>query len=734
MEDAASFGRDATALVARRLQGERDSYKSEGEAVAEDLAKTRSRMQTLCSELTTCEASKRMAEADIARLQVNIQATKESISRLEQQEAMTAAGMAHKDVQLSQLSQYERLLEQQAQQLERRLVHVNECQQDMLKAKQDAKKAEQDAARAEQECSRLNIQIDNLRCSLDEMSSMRDKELCALRSELDTMKNDACTAIAERSTLCRQLDAAQSRVGELEGDVSKSEKLRTRLEQLLQECLEECESRGIKCEVLLKEPLAPDHRQIVFHREKAAFVGTDQLPGKGLPLTGRESKQLRTQDSGGPIAQASQLDDRTRKVGCLEQACQSDDGKMAGVHQPAAQLEAHKKEPAGAATETVVQETPSNIAEKCVETHIEEAHAAHEERKTFSDELELGAKCAVNDKTNGNHSLAQGDRLSTGVKAICFGMGSDDPWPVSKGPELSKGKVGKSTIEAFQHKTCEQAIEQHSEQTPAQQKEGMVNAQDEKTKYGQRPVENCQPATHQSASSSNRTSSVSSREVCMSVSAQPVSLKRQVDFQDANKAPPKRPLTTRERLELCNPKGLSGQQCQDCLQVRLTFLDRRDNMNYCKECWVNFYGELPATHHDESSFLPEDAPRGHKAHGQISFAGARTDPYVHFRFKTSGQEVFFQTTVNAAGSRHAAEVIARACWMKFEQGWTKPDVLDFRNSCYKRSRQASRNNSLRQQGCNQPREHHRAQEIGYQDMQLQPRVQPGRQPLLQHLH
>ncbi|CAE7762809.1 unnamed protein product, partial [Symbiodinium sp. CCMP2456] len=49
-----------------------------------------------------------------------------------------------------------------------------------------------------------------------------------------------------------------------------------------------------------------------------------------------------------------------------------------------------------------------------------------------------------------------------------------------------------------------------------------------------------------------------------------------------------------------------------------------------------------------------------------------------FRFR--GQH--FQTCITKAGTRHAAEVIARACWMRFEDGEDKDAVTAFRNRCY----------------------------------------------------
>jgi len=83
----------------------------------------------------------------------------------------------------------------------------------------------------------------------------------------------------------------------------------------------------------------------------------------------------------------------------------------------------------------------------------------------------------------------------------------------------------------------------------------------------------------------------------------------------------------------------------------------------------------------DPSQLPEDAPPDHIAHVKVKYNGTHTNPLVSFRF----EGVPFQTTVAAAGgSRWAAEVIARACWLRFEMGASKDEVLSFRNECYVR--------------------------------------------------
>ena len=124
-----------------------------------------------------------------------------------------------------------------------------------------------------------------------------------------------------------------------------------------------------------------------------------------------------------------------------------------------------------------------------------------------------------------------------------------------------------------------------------------------------------------------------------------------------------------------------------------TFNDPNDGGLYCYECWMQFYGSPPgavrsaqgeADAGSEVKGLPEDAPRGHPAHYAVKYQSAKKVFSFHWQ-GAGGSRIPFQTTVPAAGnSRLAAEVIARACYMKFQQGWTKDKILEWRNQCYAR--------------------------------------------------
>eukprot|EP00434_Breviolum_minutum_P000114 symbB.v1.2.000100.t1/scaffold13.1/size649204/11 len=74
----------------------------------------------------------------------------------------------------------------------------------------------------------------------------------------------------------------------------------------------------------------------------------------------------------------------------------------------------------------------------------------------------------------------------------------------------------------------------------------------------------------------------------------------------------------------------------------------------------------------------QDAPPGHPAHSRV-----RYDPKTE-RAAFTYYGIHFQTTAAKAGSQQAAEVLARICWMQFEQKKCKEDVLSFRDKWYER--------------------------------------------------
>merc|ERR1719329_1091373 len=81
--------------------------------------------------------------------------------------------------------------------------------------------------------------------------------------------------------------------------------------------------------------------------------------------------------------------------------------------------------------------------------------------------------------------------------------------------------------------------------------------------------------------------------------------------------------------------------------------------------------------------LAPDASPGHEAHTKVRLMHASSNPVAAFTFKApDGEKIPFQTTAKAAGSLDLCLHIARACYLEFERGRDKSDVIVFRNEQY----------------------------------------------------
>eukprot|EP00930_Biecheleria_cincta_P057878 TRINITY_DN4374_c0_g1_i1.p1 TRINITY_DN4374_c0_g1~~TRINITY_DN4374_c0_g1_i1.p1 ORF type:complete len:609 (+),score=127.91 TRINITY_DN4374_c0_g1_i1:67-1827(+) len=83
------------------------------------------------------------------------------------------------------------------------------------------------------------------------------------------------------------------------------------------------------------------------------------------------------------------------------------------------------------------------------------------------------------------------------------------------------------------------------------------------------------------------------------------------------------PPTKYQRIS--GPAEFLANSCQECGLKKHTFLDANDNMHYCQDCWVAFYGGLPKS--------SAGAPHGTKHPAAADHAGARG----HQRCKPGGR-------------------------------------------------------------------------------------------------
>ncbi|CAE7451921.1 unnamed protein product [Symbiodinium natans] len=78
--------------------------------------------------------------------------------------------------------------------------------------------------------------------------------------------------------------------------------------------------------------------------------------------------------------------------------------------------------------------------------------------------------------------------------------------------------------------------------------------------------------------------------------------------------------------------------------------------------------------------LPKDAPNGHDAWKVVKWEPSNNRALFQFK------GVRIQTTQFGCGSKHAAEVVARACYVMLADGKGKDEVMNFRDGWYRRIR------------------------------------------------
>mmetsp|Transcript_103221 Transcript_103221/g.296241 ORF Transcript_103221/g.296241 Transcript_103221/m.296241 type:complete len:296 (-) Transcript_103221:100-987(-) len=79
--------------------------------------------------------------------------------------------------------------------------------------------------------------------------------------------------------------------------------------------------------------------------------------------------------------------------------------------------------------------------------------------------------------------------------------------------------------------------------------------------------------------------------------------------------------------------------------------------------------------------LPSDAPVGHRAHEKVKLNGRRC--YIQLN------KIMCQTTIGECGSATATLRIARAMWVKLDDGASKEEVIKFRAECLEKLRAVS---------------------------------------------
>lgn len=80
----------------------------------------------------------------------------------------------------------------------------------------------------------------------------------------------------------------------------------------------------------------------------------------------------------------------------------------------------------------------------------------------------------------------------------------------------------------------------------------------------------------------------------------------------------------------------------------------------------------------------EDAPQGHLAWARVRSKDWKNETFIFIFQGADGQKIEFRTTLHASGGNiDEALRIARLCYVKFEEGCSKDDVVKFRDALYR---------------------------------------------------
>eukprot|EP00439_Symbiodinium_sp_Y106_P014452 s4497_g2.t1 len=141
------------------------------------------------------------------------------------------------------------------------------------------------------------------------------------------------------------------------------------------------------------------------------------------------------------------------------------------------------------------------------------------------------------------------------------------------------------------------------------------------------------------------------------------------------------------RVQEADPSILEAQAAEANVQKRSTKaaekrskVERKESSKIRDRKWIGQQmtaDELPLEALKE---LPKDAPAGHDAWRVVKWEPSHNRALFQFR----GMRI--QTTQFGCGSKHAAEVVARACYVMLADGKGKEEVMTFRDDWYRRMR------------------------------------------------
>lgn len=594
---------DTAVQLVRKFKEERESSKEEAAAVAQALAKVKARNQEVGAELASGLARKSAAEQEVSNAEHRLQSTRESILRLEQQEAVAAVSLAHKDSQISLLQQCQNFVEHQVQLLQNQQDETKKCQQEVLSARQEASSAQEAAFK-------VKLEADNLHQALNAVKAARDKhaeEVEQLRRMLDDVKTLCGKRAAEAEHLRYRLSEIEATRAKLAHQVSQRE-IKPHAT-----CREHDNAvrgeRGVK------------QSRVELDNEANTFQSSDKNEIMAATSTVKEAKPASTVN--GPTvrqADASQALDKKETTAPMSTVKET---KPAGTVQGPTALnqadasQALDRKETTAATSIVRETTPAGIVDGPIASKEAVSAEAASEVVTSGEPTE--GKHADQFKEQRDHRADEPGQLQSPNDLEALQLRATRP---SGQTNLGNGIGQLQSTTCFSGKPqqdtaglreCSNAQEQwrpggEKQRNLDQAQAGKVSAPSCSVTVASSTLATGSKSAAPDASRPDQVSSAR-RKSTGGMPAQKGFSSISPDHELSKTAVvphPDLPQTPRpwrsatayppaKYQRTSGPAELLANSCQECGLKKQIFLDASDNMHYCSDCWVAFYGRLPTS-------------------------------------------------------------------------------------------------------------------------------------------
>jgi len=698
------MGLDLFDAIGRKLRYERDLCELKLSTASKELEDALARDNESRLEFKARQEERAAAEEAACEAETKTQIAKEVLVQAERKVAVATSVVANKDAQIVQFDDCDNMLQQWIHQSEER-------------HEQALKVAQEDAAKLKLEIERLHGSVQQNIAMCGELEKVR-QECTGLHTSLESATAICTVAIGERDAFRKQLECAVDKLAQHQKEAC-----------ILRGACEQETKRLRECVHVAKTETAAALQQVDVLRNNFedgkcrrtscpddAQVSTTRI-GADIPAKNDEGTHAVRIDH----ACAGHMDPKVRSINsvCRKRNVAKVDGEQCGhaevLHWKSSKsvVASGNQRPHGAAD--ILKTGNVRSQEQGSVLHRAEQHGDVDVGCLMLTEVEGASTSRI---TNRNDDQAQQQQEQqehaqrSNEPGVLLQQLPEQP-PEQQLKQQEERRQEKYEHQDFQQQPSRHLPHQHQQQQHSGQQEQEQDQQQQQNKQyrQQQKQEKKQPQQKQVERQDRDTqhqqqSHPQAPSMCLA--------KQQGLLQRL----PSGSFAERQALAIRagKRKDRHAAGCHDCGRVGPLFYDETDSGQYCSDCWASFYGQLPPSAASVSaslacvvgvdvaidasksyrtsaskraqlqnvssnaSRLPEDAPRGHRAHAECKIKDSRR---IYFHYHRGGLRIPFHVTA-CCGSRHAAEVIARACYMKFEQGWQKADVLVFRNMCYAR--------------------------------------------------